>query len=92
MRDGAGPGDVGGADPPGGVCLDPTHREARPAHRTSLQRPPPCPSGEQTQVSIADRGKKGLGLIVKEIYQNHQKVHLGLSVIWFFLQIPLDFL
>ncbi len=56
VRDGAGPGDGGGADPPGGVRLDPTHGQARPSHRTPLQRPPPCPSGEQTQVSIAHRG------------------------------------
>jgi hypothetical protein len=98
VRDGARPGDCGGADPPGGVRLDPTHGQARPSHRPSLQRPPSCPSGEQTQVSIAHRGKKRpvLGLTVQEIYQSHQKVHLGLSVladfgIGFFLKISLDF-
>ncbi len=36
VRDGAGPGDGGGADPSGGVRLDPTHGQARPSHRPSF--------------------------------------------------------
>ncbi len=36
VRDGAGPGDGGRADPPGGVRLDPTHGQASPSQRPSF--------------------------------------------------------